>query len=39
MNRFEWTKGCVLGGAVGDALGAPVENSLHHDERAWLKRQ
>jgi ADP-ribosylglycohydrolase len=24
MNRLERIKGCVLGGAVGDALGAPV---------------
>jgi len=25
MNRLERIKGCLLGGAVGDALGAPVE--------------
>ena len=27
MNRkaLEYFKGCLLGGAVGDALGAPVE--------------
>ena len=25
MNRIERIKGCLLGGAVGDALGAPVE--------------
>lgn len=25
MNRLERVKGCLLGGAVGDALGAPVE--------------
>ncbi|WP_137823523.1 ADP-ribosylglycohydrolase family protein [Pseudomonas sp. D(2018)] len=25
MNRVERIKGCLLGGAVGDALGAPVE--------------
>lgn len=25
MNRLEKIKGCLLGGAVGDALGAPVE--------------
>ncbi|AFY17861.1 ADP-Ribosylglycohydrolase [Pseudomonas sp. UW4] len=25
MNRLELIKGCLLGGAVGDALGAPVE--------------
>ena len=24
MNRLELIKGCLLGGAVGDALGAPV---------------
>ncbi|WP_233092152.1 ADP-ribosylglycohydrolase family protein [Pseudomonas sp. MF6772] len=37
MNRLERIKGCLLGGAVGDALGAPVEflglqsklNSVH----------
>lgn len=25
MNRLERIKGCLLGGAVGDALGAPIE--------------
>lgn len=25
MNRLDRIKGCLLGGAVGDALGAPVE--------------
>lgn len=25
MNRIDRIKGCLLGGAVGDALGAPVE--------------
>ena len=25
MNRLDIIKGCLLGGAVGDALGAPVE--------------
>ena len=25
MNRLERIKGCLLGGAIGDALGAPVE--------------
>jgi len=25
---LEYFKGCLLGGAVGDALGAPVENAI-----------